>query len=45
MKPRSYSVSGILEMFEGYTANWTYLFIPFKYVPDVDPGGWGAGLS
>ena len=29
-------------MFEEYTAPWTFLFIPFNKVPDVDPGGWGA---
>ena len=42
MKPKLFEVSGVLEIFEEYTASWTYLFIPFKSVPDVDPGGWGA---
>ena len=28
-------------MFE-MPAAWTYIFIPFDKVPDVDPGGWGS---
>jgi len=39
---KKYSVKGKLVMFEEYTTAWTYLFIPFDKVPDVDPGGWGS---
>lgn len=35
-------MTGKLVMFEEYTAAWTYLFIPFNKVPDIDPGGWGS---
>ncbi len=42
MKQKEYSVTGKLVMFEEYTAAWTYLFIPFDKVPDIDPGGWGS---
>jgi hypothetical protein len=41
-KPRIYTVTGKLVMFEEMTAPWTYLTIPLNKVPDVDPGGWGA---
>ena len=29
-------------MFDEVVAPWTFLFISFNKVPDVDPGGWGA---
>ncbi len=42
MDKERYSVTGKLVMFEDYEPSWTYLFIPFNMVPDVDPGGWGS---
>ncbi len=42
MKGKTYSVTAKLQIFEEYTAPWTYLPIPFDKVPDVDPGGWGS---
>ena len=42
MKTKEFSVSGRLTLFENTVAPWTYLFVPFDKVPDVDPGGWGS---
>ena len=42
MRGKRYKLKARLVAFDDYAASWTYIFIPFNKVPDVDPRGWGS---